>query len=399
MSRGIDTARHAAGSIGNRRVPERRSKGLIVTDEQNNEFEEVVEVETEESVEPTPPQYGVGPFSIREVALVGVWLVAFVVSFFPVTATVVAGFVEVRFEWASVWLSGLSWVLTIGLPTVAVFLVVLRRLSPDGIRRIGSLSVDQFASVAFSVSAVVWLGWVWETIVIAVASGEWVRSWVIWVQLVFMLAGVVLTVLAPFIPPFSEDFRHRPEIVAHRAARPLRPVAPRPVREQAHVAAAAPGEGYAPDAGYPTGEYAAGAYTGAAYSGAAYTGGAYADGYATGAVDPYAAQSAPYGAVETPAAEASDTGAYGLAGEQNEWTPAHARGTFEAAEPAPVRQQAFWALVPEERDIVDESGAAVFRIGPTAWALVIEDRGSSFVVRHEDGRIGNLYDVSGVTRG
>ena len=59
----------------------------------------------------------------------------------------------------------------------------------------------------------------------------------------------------------------------------------------------------------------------------------------------------------------------------------------------------FWALVPEERDVVDEIGIPVFRIGPTAWALVIEDRGEAFVVRHEDGRIGYLHDVSDVTRG
>ncbi|MGA7149135.1 MAG: hypothetical protein WBX17_11690, partial [Microbacterium sp.] len=66
---------------------------------------------------------------------------------------------------------------------------------------------------------------------------------------------------------------------------------------------------------------------------------------------------------------------------------------------APARQQAFWALVPEERDIVDEVGIPQFRIGPTAWALVVEDRGDVFVVRHEDGRTGYLRDVSGVTRG
>ena len=55
--------------------------------------------------------------------------------------------------------------------------------------------------------------------------------------------------------------------------------------------------------------------------------------------------------------------------------------------------------MPEERDVVDERDIPIFRIGPTAWALVIEDRGETFVVRHEDGRIGYLHDVSGVTRG
>ena len=63
------------------------------------------------------------------------------------------------------------------------------------------------------------------------------------------------------------------------------------------------------------------------------------------------------------------------------------------------RHQAFWALSPEERDVVDERGVPIFRVGPTAWALVLEDRGEAFVVRHEDGRVGYLHDVSGVTRG
>ena len=113
----------------------------------------------------TPPQYGVGPFSIREVALTGVWLVAFIVSFFSVS--------PLHFE--SVWTAGLTWILTIAVPTAAVFLVVLRRLSPDGIRRVGSLGIDQFASVAFSVSAVTWLTYMWETIAFAIDGGPWLR--------------------------------------------------------------------------------------------------------------------------------------------------------------------------------------------------------------------------------
>ena len=61
--------------------------------------------------------------------------------------------------------------------------------------------------------------------------------------------------------------------------------------------------------------------------------------------------------------------------------------------------QPFWALVPVERDVVDANGAPLFRIGPTAWALVLEERGDVFVVRHDDGRVGFLLDTSGVTRG
>jgi hypothetical protein len=65
----------------------------------------------------------------------------------------------------------------------------------------------------------------------------------------------------------------------------------------------------------------------------------------------------------------------------------------------PTTTQAFWALVPEQRNVVDATGRPLFSVGPTAWALVIEERGDVFVVRHEDGRVGYLRDTSGVTRG
>ncbi|MET0811625.1 MAG: hypothetical protein ABWY03_01135 [Microbacterium sp.] len=314
--------------------------------------------ETFETVE-EPPQYGVGPFSIREVALVGVWVVAFVVSFFSIST----------FRFESVWTSGLLWILTIGVPTVAVFLVVLRRLSPEGIRRVGSLGIDQFASVAFSVASVVWLQSVWETVAFAIQTGDWARSWVIWVELVLMLLGVVLTVFAPFIPPFEEDFRGRREVPAHRNASPVRAVSPRPAAEPRSVPV--PAEEFAPPADVAqTGEYApyAPVQEQAAYDASTY---------------------------DEPVYTAEPVDASGEA-----WTPPQTRGTYEApVEQAPVRHQAFWALAPVERDVVDENGIPLFRIGPTAWALVIEDHGSRFVVRHEDGRVGYLLDVTDITRG
>lgn len=311
--------------------------------------------ETDRPGEETP-QYGIGPFTIREVSLAGIWLVAFVVSFFPVAAIIGGPRESLLFGFGSVWTSGLGWILTIGLPTVAVFLLGLRRLSPEGIRRVGSLGIDQFASVAFSVSAVVWLQLVWETVAFSLAGGAWFRSWVIWVELVLMLAGVLLTVFAPLIPPFSQDFAGRREIPAHRNARPVRAVVPRPAR---------PAPEPQPEAYAPVAE---------------------ADAYDASTVD-----EPPYGA------EVSDA--------DSAWGPDHVRDTYEpvaqveVVDDAPVHQQAFWALVPEERDVVDENGAPLFRIGPTAWALVIEDHGDRFVVRHEDGRVGHLLDVEGVTRG
>ena len=61
--------------------------------------------------------------------------------------------------------------------------------------------------------------------------------------------------------------------------------------------------------------------------------------------------------------------------------------------------QPFWILAATERDVHDEHGEPVFRIGPTAWTLVIEDRDGAYVVRHDDGRIGYLHDISDITKG
>ncbi|WP_159499618.1 hypothetical protein [Microbacterium sp. 18062] len=324
-------------------------------EELDGRFEDDDVVETDVTA---PPQYGVGPFSIREIVLLGIWALGFLFSFFSLTPG----------AFQSVWTAGLLWVLTIGTPTVAVFLIVLRRLSPTGIRRVGSLGIDQFASVAFSVSAVLWLQYVWDIVAFGAARGVWVPGWVQWVQLVLMTAGVVFTVFAPFIPTIGDDFDYRDETIAHRNARPLRPVVARPAPEPA-VHAPQDATGAHPQTVYPVADQ-------------------------TATVDPTA----------VPAAEpANTTAAY----DTGEFTPlgdafSSSPVVDDASDPDPVAvpaQQPFWALAPVEREVLDETGATLFVIGPTAWALVIEDRGEVFVVRHEDGRIGYLHDVSDVTRG
>lgn len=285
-----------------------------------------------------PPHYGIGPFSVREITLGIVWVFAFVFSFFHLIGD------------RSVWTNGLEWILTIGLPTAAVFLIVLRRLSPTGIRRVGSLGIDQFASVAFSVSLLLWLQYIWETVSIAIAGGGWVRSWVMWVEAVLMLGGVVLTVAAKWLPVLGDDFQHREPVVAQPSARPIRELTPRPVVARppraprpAKVKHDLPVEAILPIA-------------------------------------------------EEPAEPATAT-------TRTEAVQDDRTGNDAETVAVPVAHQAFWALSPVERDVVDEHGVPLFRIGPTAWALVIEDRGSTFVVRNDDGRVGYLRDVSGVTRG
>lgn len=365
--------------------------------------EDNIDVETIASGE--EPQYGVGPFSIREVALAGTWLVAFVVSFFPVYGSIGVG--------PSVWSNGIDWLLAIGVPTVAVFLIVLRRLSPQGIRRVGSLGIDQFASVAFSVSTVLWLTTIWNSFITLANQRMFLATWVAWVEFFLMLAGVVLTVFAPFIAPFAQDFRGRPETIAHRNARPVRPITPRPLIPRDEPARA--GDPYAAPADATAGEPEGSAPVAdepvrredaptAVFSRDDVRESAPTADDSLGADDGFVEE--PVYSVSAPESDRNDTEAF---------EPTRVRETFAqneaaaqngaaaqsegAAQPAAARQQAFWALVPEERDVVDEIGIPVFRVGPTAWALVIEDRGDTFVVRHEDGRIGYLHDVSGVTRG
>ena len=341
------------------------------------------------------PNYGVGPFSIREVSLLGVWVVAFFVSFFR--TNILESGSSVLVGGANVWLSGLWWIPAIALPTVAVGLLALRRLSPQGIRRVGSLGIDQFASVAFSISALVWVAWVWDTVAVFDSNGVWTRSWVIWVEAVLLLAGVVLTVFAPFIPPFSADFRGREEIPAHRNARPIRPVVARPRTPR-------------------TPKVATAAQASAATADARPHGGAEADvpvpGSYTGSTD-LSHDPAPATSVLPAHADVNDTDVFASLrtddddraddrDDHSRWVaPAGGESTSEqrAAHDDHPHAQAFWALAPEQREIVDDYGTPIFHIGPTAWALVIEDRGETFVVRHDDGRIGYLHDVSGVTRG
>lgn len=373
---------------------------------------------------PTPAggagQTAIGPFTIREVALGAVTLVILILSFIPFAP----GFGPFA------WQAGIiAWGLGILVPVAAVALIVVRRFAPTALRRVGSLSVDQFASVAFSVAAVVWASFAFG--LGSAGFGGYGATWILWVTFILALAGVALTVVAPFIPVLKDDFEGREEEPAHRVARAARPIEAKP-----KPAAAPQGfGGQAPYAGDPAGGAAGQAYPQQGFGGQQQTGG-----YAPfGNVDQNAGKQhtggyAPQqgGAYGAPA-DQQQTGAYGAFAPQQGEQYGQSQNSFAPAESAPVAEeapaqaapaaeesapavdfgqsaqpqeaaapaatQAFWALAPEERTIVDENGTPIFTVGPTAWALVIEDRGNAYVVRHEDGRVGFLLDVSGVTRG
>ena len=131
------------------------------------------------------PEYGILGFTLRELLIVGFWLVAFVASFFPLHGMLSP---------TSIWGQTLSWIQPIGLPTLAVFLIVLRRFSPDGIRRVGSLGIDQFASAVFSFGALYWAMIIVERLMI---RDVFLVSWVMVVEFLALLALVAVTVFAP----------------------------------------------------------------------------------------------------------------------------------------------------------------------------------------------------------
>ena len=392
--------------------------------------------------EDVTPEFGILGFTLRELLIVGVWLVSFVVSFFPLNGGL------------SLWGIGIQWILPIGVPTAAVFLLVLRRFSPDGIRRVGSLGIDQFASVAFSVEATVWIGTLWLALATLIDGGFWSLPWNGIVLLVASLALVALTVFAPIIPGLKEDFHGRLVTLAHRNANPVRPVIARPRPERPATADAA---GVAADSGAdPAAAPASETVVEVAYaetdvlppavqfdpelSGEQATDEvarldlaaqvplvAHASGGDTGTgpiaadeeyVPTYSRRSrgedpeivSDTGSIESLLETAASVEPAEAPTEQpfvedpdaaNAETTAFDDADLDATKPresAPVAQP-FWILAPTERDVHDERGEPLFHIGPSAWALVINDRGGAYVIRHDDGRIGYLHEISDITKG
>ncbi|MDQ0612476.1 hypothetical protein QF046_000117 [Microbacterium sp. W4I4] len=359
------------------------------------------------------PEYGILGFTLRELVIVGAWALMFIVSFFPVFG-----------GGASVWTSGIDWLLTVGAPTAAVFLVVLRRFSPEGIRRVGSLGIDQFASVAASVAAVAWAQVLWHQVSASVSLGAFLVGWVPIVAVIGALALVVATVFAPLIPRLREDFEGRLETLAHRNADPVRPVIRRPRPTPPAPAPSVEGEpdtldptadsGPEIDASAPQAEAAAvveddtdqdedadatrvidvSPLVEAPDSEARQEGTSYTD--PIGALHEIFESN---GTVVPGSSEEEDHGPGDTTHSRGEAEALLRRNRSEHPRPVDPDAQPFWILASTERDVLDERGQPLYRIGPSAWTLVIEDRDGAYVVRHDDGRIGYLHDLTDITKG
>ncbi|WLQ07295.1 hypothetical protein [Arthrobacter oryzae] len=140
-----------------------------------------------------------GPFTVRDLTVMASTLILLVASLIPMF--------ESRYN---LWNLGSLFFLGLGviLPLIVTALFAARRLSPASKVRIGSLSIDQFASVVASFA----LGFFF------LAAAEDFAP-VMLVGLIGSVGLFVATVLARFIPFFAGDFLDRAEVPAHVVAR------------------------------------------------------------------------------------------------------------------------------------------------------------------------------------
>ena len=190
-----------------------------------------------------------GHFTVRDLAVFAATLILFVTSLLPVFLT--------RFN---LWNAGSLFFLGLGivLPLIVSALFAARRLAPATKLRIGSLSIDQFASVVASFAVAFFF--------LSVASDYHPAL------LAGLLGSIVLfaaTVLGRFIPYFASDFEGRAETPAHVVARESAVPLPKPHAPKAPKAQKEP----KPATGAsPSGERA-GALTGAAAGAAGFAAG------------------------------------------------------------------------------------------------------------------------------
>ncbi|RAX43740.1 hypothetical protein DQ354_19085 [Arthrobacter sp. AQ5-06] len=399
----------------------------------------------------TTNQAVLGPFTLRDLTVFAATLILLVASLLPIF-----------FGRFNLWNAGSLFFLGLGivLPLIVTALFVARRLAPATKVRIGSLSVDQFASVVASFSLAFFF---------VSTAAAYVPS-----LLVGLVGSVVLfagTVLSRFIPFFAGDFLGRDETPAHVMARdsavplpkPHTPKEPKPaaaavpaVSEPAATSAAAATSARAATPAASAGTFSAPAASTPAAAAAVSSAPEVSDWSAAGDASP-ATQAADVvlspsaaGASGAPAVEETTMGdtptaasapaapapaATASAAAAPEATN-HDAGTGVAAaarqsaqEPAAtaVHQQvrsvepigatvdpasrpeesyeepaheAFWFAVAQHRTAVDpQTGAPAFVIEPGGWVLALEDRGHEFLVQHTDGRVGVLRDLSNIERG
>lgn len=424
-----------------------RDSGL----EQEHQPSGVEDRESEHEDTGNRPQAYAGPFTLRDVVVLGSVALMFIGSLVPVSMG--PDYYNNFWNSSSLFFVGLG----IVLPLVVAGLFVVRRISRSN-PRIGSLSVDQFGSVVALFAAAYFF------IVTAYAFGV--------APLLALIGGLGLvsaTTLAPHLPFFSGDFAGRPEASAHVMARASATPAPKPpkpepehpdqgedqspasfgygqsgaTQEPGSFGAGSTGRGgfasawaaeqdedrqrqaaaeegsydYSyQDAGHPLDDRNDGGYPDQdsgypvqdeGWEGSPTTGhGQDAGGQGDAAHDEDVRQG---GWSSTGTAAFPAVGYDNRGGSGHDWGRSQAvsdsfgatRDSYYADDDYGDEEtyEAFWFAVGQPREIVDEStGSPEFTIEPGAWVLALQDRGDEFLVQHTDGRVGVLRDLSNIER-
>ena len=171
-----------------------------------------------------------GPLTIRDLAVLGAAAIIFLASLIPLVATT-GGSINL-WNTSNLFFAGIGMVL----PLATGVLFVVRRFSPSTTLRLGSLSLDQFASVVAVLAFFFFFAGTVTNFRFAYLVG---------------LIGAVLftaaTTAAPWIPVLAADFAGRAEtpshVVARDAATPVkRGSSPRPAAADHEAPDAAPGQ-------------------------------------------------------------------------------------------------------------------------------------------------------------
>ncbi len=376
-----------------------------------------------------------GPFTLRETVIGVSVLVMFVGTILPFA------------EGVNLWRAFSLFFLGIGilLPIAAVALLVGRRLGAKNLR-VGSLAVDQFASVTAALA----VSFFFLQTVTTFGIGQFIA-------LLGSVGFLVATVGGPHLGIFKPDFAGRPSSSAHPIAREALPAKPRPPKpvpaEQVKSwqgpgssvstsgASSAPNAGHGaagpngvgPSAGFAVVDYAAGQQAGTQQPMTGRDGdtprtvaGSTAVQHSPGADHEQAPSpastsapqndedSAPRASEAVAEADPAPTTAQPTVQEttedqnrvqdQKESAQAHPRtdsisATRDAEEDEPV-VEAFWFAVGTPRSVVDEqTGAPLFVLQPGDWEVGIEDRGHEFLVQDKrTGRIGVMRDLRNIER-
>ncbi|WP_146360710.1 hypothetical protein [Arthrobacter yangruifuii] len=382
----------------------------------------------------------VGPFGLRDTVVLGSVLVMLVGSILPFFTVTRLGFEENLNLWNAFPLFFVG--IGILLPLLVAGLFAGRRLAPGMKPRVGSLSLDQFASVT-AVLAVIFF---FLQTVTNFSVGAMVA-------LIGSLGLFVSTTLAPHLPFFAREFKNRPEAAAALTARDALPLRPRPSRpkpepkpEAGNAAENAGGarrftnplrrgdearttvheapvqqgiEASAPGGTAVVGTPATDASASAPATSAPSTP-APATSVSAAVPAPQAASAQP---APAPAASVQPAAAPAVDGLQTEEPLAattvnpvvrdadtravSVTGASEAESGTPITAtrdetvvEAFWFAVGTPRQIFDErTGLPLFMFHPGDWELGLEDRGDEFLVQDKrTGRIGVLRDLSNIER-